>query len=369
MRMGSAGTKPSVTKNNSFFAHRAKRIKINIAYMLKKVNTIKKPDINKSRLKRDDQFIDSLLRPETFKDYIGQEKIKKGLGIILKAARKRNESVDHLLFYGQPGLGKTTLATLVAKEIGANLKVVSGPSLSRVGDLAAILANLENRDILFIDEAHRLNPAVEEIFYSAIDSGKMSVMIGKGPSGRMISLDLPTFTLIAATTRVNLISSPLRSRFGAIFHLDYYENNDIGAIIERSAEILKIKISSEAVSIIAKASRFTPRLANRLLKRSRDIIEVKGVEIIGKEIVLETFDMLGIDEMGLEIHDRRLLEIIIDKFRGRPVGINALAAAIGEEKGAIEEIYEPYLLKIGFIQRTPSGRVVTDDAKKWLKFL
>ena len=323
---------------------------------MKKVNPIVK----------DDQFIDSFLRPAAFKDYIGQEKIKKGLEIILKAAQKRNESIDHLLFYGQPGLGKTTLATLVAKETGANLKIISAPSLSRAGDLAAILTNLEDRDVLFIDEAHRLNPAIEEIFYSAMDSGKISVMVGKGPSGRIISLDLPPFTLIAATTRVNLISSPLRSRFGAIFHLDYYANDDIKMIIERSAEILKVKINPEAILTIAKASRFTPRLANRLLKRSRDIAEVNDLKIIKKETVLEVFDMFGIDEMGLELHDRKMLEIMIDKFRNRPVGINALAAALGEDKDTIEAMYEPYLLKIGFIQRTPTGRVVADGAKKWL---
>ncbi len=323
---------------------------------MKKVNSLTK----------DDQFIDSLLRPKTFKDYIGQEKIKKGLRIILGAAKKRNESIDHLLFYGQPGLGKTTLAILVAKEFGANLKVISAPSLNRTGDLVAILTNLEERDVLFIDEAHRLNPAIEEIFYSAIDSGKINIMVGKGPSGRMIPIDLPPFTLIAATTRVNLVSSPLRSRFGAIFRIDYYENDDIRKIIERSAEILKVKISPDAVSIIAKASRFTPRLANRLLKRSRDIAEVNDLKAVKKETVLEAFDMLGIDEMGLEIHDRRLLEIMIEKFRGRPVGLNALTASLGEEKDVIEEIYEPYLLKIGFIQRTPSGRIATDDARKWL---
>jgi len=325
---------------------------------MKKVNPIVK----------DDQFIDSFLRPSGFKDYIGQEKIKKGLEIILKAAKKRNESIDHLLFYGQPGLGKTTLATLVAKETGANLKIISAPSLSRAGDLAAILTNLEDRDILFIDEAHRLNPAIEEIFYSAMDSGKISVIVGKGPSGRIISLDLPPFTLIAATTRVNLISSPLRSRFGAIFRLDYYAHDDIKMIIKRSAEILKVKINPEAILTIAKASRFTPRLANRLLKRSRDIAEVNDLEIIKKETALEVFDMFGIDEMGLELHDRKMLEIMIDKFRNRPVGINALAAALGEDKDTIEEMYEPYLLKIGFIQRTPMGRVVADDAKKWLNY-
>lgn len=328
---------------------------------MKKVNTTKK-------LQRDDQFIDSLLRPKAFKDYIGQEKIKKGLKVILGAAKKRSEAIDHLLFYGQPGLGKTTLATLVAKETGANLKIVSAPSLSRAGDLAALLTNLEGRDVLFIDEAHRLNPAVEEIFYSAMDSGRINIMVGKGPSGRMIPIDLPPFTLVAATTRVNLISSPLRSRFGAIFHLDYYEDKDIQNIIERSADILGVKIASDAVLAIAKASRFTPRLANRLLKRSRDIAEINDLAVIEKTTVLEAFDMLGIDEIGLETHDRRLLKIMIEKFNSRPVGVGALSAALGEERDVIEEIFEPYLLKIGFIQRTPGGRVATLDARRWMGY-
>ncbi|MEK7634515.1 MAG: Holliday junction branch migration DNA helicase RuvB [Patescibacteria group bacterium] len=329
---------------------------------MKKVNTNNK----RPKQAKDDGSIDSLLRPNKWEDYIGQEKIKKGLKTIIRAAKKRNESSDHLLFYGQPGLGKTTLASLVAKEMNVNLKTISAPSLSRIGDLAAILTNLENYDVLFIDEAHRLNPAVEELFYSAIDSRKINLMVGKGASSRMISIDLPQFTLIAATTRANMISSPLRSRFGAIFKLDYYENENIEEIIRRSANILGIEINKEAVSIISKASRFTPRLANRLLKRSRDIAELNESNFIDKETVLEAFDMFGIDEIGLELQDRKFLEIIISKFRGGPVGIGALSAALGEERGTIEEIYEPYLLKIGFLQRTPAGRVIAEEARKWL---
>lgn len=321
--------------------------------------------------KKDDRFIDSLLRPSSWSEYIGQKKIKNGLKIIIEAANKRDEAIDHLLFYGQPGLGKTTLATLVAKETKANFKVVAAPNLSRSGDLIAILSNLEEKDVLFIDEAHRLHPAVEEVFYSAIDSRKINFMVGKGPASRMISIDLPSFTLIAATTRVNLISPPLRSRFGAIFQLDYYENENIEAIIERSAEIMKIKIDKEAATMIVKASRFTPRLANRILKRARDIAEVKSssqqTKIVNQQVVLETFDLLGIDELGLELHDRRMLEAIIKKFRGGPVGINALASALGEEKGAIEEVYEPYLIKINFLQRTPGGRTATIEAREWLE--
>ncbi len=232
-----------------------------------------------------------------------------------------------------------------------------------------MLTNLEEYEVLFIDEAHRLNPAVEELFYSAIDSRKINIMVGKGPSARMISIDLPQFTLIAATTRANLISSPLRSRFGAIFKLDYYENENIEEIIRRSAHILGVGIDKEAILTISKASRFTPRfasLANRLLRRSRDIAEIRGDNFINKETVLEAFDIFGIDEIGLELQDRKFLEIIISKFRGGPVGIGALSAAFGEEKGTIEEIYEPYLLKIGFLQRTPGGRVIAEEARKWL---
>ncbi|MBI4993456.1 Holliday junction branch migration DNA helicase RuvB [Candidatus Wolfebacteria bacterium] len=325
---------------------------------------------NKFKDKSADKSIDLMLRPSSWGEYIGQKKIKSGLKIIIEAAGKREEAIDHLLFYGQPGLGKTTLAILVAKETRGNFKMVSAPNLSKSGDLIALLSNLEERDVLFIDEAHRLHPAVEEVFYSAIDNRKINFMVGKGPASRMLSLDLPSFTLIAATTRVNLVSAPLRSRFGAIFQIDYYENNDIEAIIERSAEILGVKIDKDATRMIVRASRFTPRLANRILKRARDIAEVKNSKIITKiidrQVVLGTFDLLGIDELGLEIHDRKLLETIIKKFRGGPVGISALAAALGEERGAIEEVYEPYLMKINFLQRTPGGRTATIEARDWL---
>ncbi|MEK9154524.1 MAG: Holliday junction branch migration DNA helicase RuvB [Patescibacteria group bacterium] len=315
---------------------------------------------------QDDKYIDSLLRPNSWQEYIGQEKIKKSLKIILGAAKKRKESSDHLLFYGQPGLGKTTLAVLVAKEMGANLKTVSGPNIEKTGDLAALLSNLETRDILFIDEAHRLRPEIEEILYPAMESRKIYLTIGKGPSSRIVALDLPPFTLIAATTRINLLSSPLRSRFGATFKFDYYGNEDIEKIILHSAEVLGINILESAVAMIAKASRFTPRTANRLLKRSRDVAEIKNNDLIDQEIVKETFHMLEIDEMGLEWHDRRLLEVIIKKFKGGPVGVGALSAILGEEKGVIEEVYEPYLLKTGLIQRTPHGRKASLEAYKWL---
>lgn len=322
---------------------------------MKKVNT-----------QSEDRFIDDLLRPASLKDYVGQEKIKKSLKIILGAAKKRNEPSDHLLFYGQPGLGKTTLATIVAKEMGANLRIISGPNLSKIGDLAAILSNLESKDIIFIDEAHRMNRAVEEMLYGAIDNRKINLSVGKGPSSRLIAMDLQPFTLVSATTRINLLSHPLRSRFGATFRIDYYENKEIALIIERSAEILNCRISQSAIEKIVKASRFTPRIANRLLKRARDVAEVKNSNLIDDNIVAETFGMLDIDELGLEFHDRNLLEIIIKKFRGGPVGINALSAASGEEKGVIEAVYEPYLTKIGFLQRTPSGRIATKEAREWM---
>ena len=332
---------------------------------MKKVNT-KEFKKNSGEGGQLDEFVDSVLRPETWDDYIGQKKIKKGLKVMLGAAKKRNESSDHLLFYGQPGLGKTTLASLVAKEMKANLRIVSAPTLSRIGDLAAILSNLEEGEVFFIDEAHRISRPIEELLYSALDNGKIVLMVGKGPSARQIFLDLPPFTLVAATTRVNLISSPLRSRFGAIFRFDYYEKAEIEEIIGRSAEILKIKIEPEAVVLIGRAARFTPRTANRLLKRARDVAQMKDEKIIKKETVLETFEMLEIDEMGLEAHDRKLLETMIKKFNGRPAGINALSAALGEEKGVIEEVYEPYLIKIGFLHRTSSGRVATEEARRWL---
>lgn len=322
--------------------------------------------MKKKSIQQEDKFLDSLLRPESWDNYIGQEKIKKSLKIILGAAKKRKEPSDHLLFYGQPGLGKTTLAALVAKEMKAGLKTISGPTLTKAGDLAAILTNLENNEILFIDEAHRISRPIEELFYSAIDCGKINLTVGKGPSARVISLDLPPFTLVAATTRVNLISSPLRSRFGAIFRFDYYEPEDIEKIIKRSAVLLGVDISKEAILIIAKASRCVPRLANRLLKRARDVAQMNNLNFIDGNIVEETFSMLEIDRLGLETYDRILLETIIKKFGNRPVGINTLVAALGEEREAIEEIYEPYLLKIGFLQRTPRGRIATLEAREWL---
>lgn len=317
---------------------------------------------NNNNLPAEDLTIDSLLRPSSWNDYVGQEKAKTNLKIILEAAKKRKESSDHLLFYGQAGLGKTTLAYLVAKEMGANIKVTSGPALEKMGDLAAVLTNLEKGDMLFIDEAHRLNKVIEEVLYPAMESRKLHLIVGKGPSARMLTLDLPPFTLIAATTRVNLLSNPLRSRFGATFQLDYYENSDIEEIVKRSARILKLKVTPEAVAIIAKASRFTPRVANRLLKRVRDYAEVNSIKEIDEATAKKTLEMLDIDHLGLEPHDRRLLETIIKKFKGGPVGVGTLAAALNDDRGIIEDVYEPYLMRLGLISRTPAGRVATETA-------
>ena len=309
-----------------------------------------------------DITIDQLLRPSSWNEYVGQEKIKRNLKIILEAAKKRQEACDHLLFYGQAGLGKTTLAHLVTKELGANLKLTSGPALEKAGDLAGGLTNVEKNDVLFIDEAHRLNRMIDEVLYPAMESRKLHLMVGKGPAARSLALDLPPFTLIAATTRADLLSGPLRSRFGASFKLDYYESADIESIVKRSAEVLNIKIDQPAIKILAKASRFTPRVANRILKRARDYAEVNSLAIINEEAAKQTLEMLEIDDLGLEPHDRRLLEVIIKKFKGGPVGAATLAAALSDERGNIEDIYEPYLMSIGFLARTPAGRMVTEAA-------
>jgi len=318
-------------------------------------------------INKEDQAIDTILRPKAWDEYIGQKKTKRNLQIILEAARKRKESVDHLLFYGQPGLGKTTLARLVAKEMEAPLKITSGPTIEKAGDLAAILSNLEENEILFIDEAHRLNRMIEEILYPAMESRRLHIVIGKGPGARSVSLELPPFTLIAATTRVNLLSAPLRARFGATFKLDYYDEEDIEAILKRSAKLLDVDITPDAIKVLAKASRFTPRTANRLLKRARDYIEVHNEEKITEDIAKKTLEFLEIDSLGLESYDRELLETIIDKFDGGPVGVGTIAVALSEDRAVIEEVYEPYLIRLGLIRRTPSGRTVEPLAYEHLK--
>lgn len=306
--------------------------------------------------------IDQMLRPQNWNEYIGQEKIKKHLKIMIEASNKRNEAMDHVLLSGQAGLGKTTLAYLIAKELRGKIKITSGPALEKMGDIAAVLTNLEPKDILFIDEAHRINRLIEEVLYPAMEMRKLHLIIGKGPSARNLTIDLPPFTLIAATTRENLLSHPLRSRFGAIFRLNYYEIEDIISILKRSAKILKTKITEEALNILAKASRATPRIANRLLKRSRDYALVNNKNIITEEEAKKTLELLEIDELGLEPQDRKILEVIIHKFRGGPVGLKSLAAALNEDQGIIEDIYEPYLISLGFLQRTSAGRIVLPAA-------
>jgi Holliday junction DNA helicase RuvB len=309
-----------------------------------------------------DKAFDLSLRPKSFSDYIGQDNIKTNLNITVKAALKRKEPIEHVLFYGAPGLGKTTLAHVLANEIGANIKITSGPAIEKSGDLAAILTNLSEGDILFIDEIHRLNKTIEEILYPAMEDYALDLVVGKGPGARTLRLDLPKFTIIGATTKASLLSAPLRDRFGIIHHLDFYEHNHIEKIIKRSAGILNIEINEGAESLIAKRSRRTPRIANRLLKRVRDFSEVEGQGIINEEICLKSFSVLDIDEFGLDCVDRKILKTIIEKFGGGPVGINTLSASTGEDMATIEDVYEPYLLQIGFLDRSPRGRAITDLA-------
>lgn len=308
------------------------------------------------------RHLDSTLRPSHFSDYIGQETIKKNLHILITAAQERGTPPEHILLYGPPGLGKTTLAHLIAKELNANLKLSSGPAIMKVGDLAAILTNLQPGDVLFIDEIHRLNKMIEEVLYPAMESGKLDIVIGKGPSARTIQLDLPPFTLIGATTRVSLLSSPLRSRFsGGVYRLQYYTEAEIATIVKNSAKILGTNIPEDAAFEIAKRSRFTPRIANYYLKRARDYAQVHKANI-DKEIVDVSLSMLEIDEFGLGVAERMVLEALINTFNGGPVGLNTLAAATGEEEATIEDVTEPYLIQIGMLERTPRGRKATEKA-------
>ena len=325
-------------------------------------------DINptNSNLKPEDRTLDQALRPHRWEEYIGQDKVKAGLRIMIEAAKKRGEPIDHLLLYGPAGLGKTTLAYIIAREMNANIKITSGPAIEKVGDLASVLTNLNSGDILFIDEAHRLNKTVEEILYPAMENRMLHIIIGKGPSARTLQLDLPPFSLIAATTRVGLLSNPLRSRFGVTFRLDFYNINDIESILQRSASLMNLQTEVEALKLIAESSRYTPRVANRLLKRARDYAEVEGTGEITKEIARKALSLLEIDRLGLESTDRRLIEAIIKKFNGGPVGLQALAAATSEELDTIEDIYEPYLLQLGFLQRTARGRIATQLAYEHL---
>jgi Holliday junction DNA helicase RuvB len=318
------------------------------------------------RPQNEDNVLDKTLRPSSFKEYFGQEKTKKNLRVLIEAAKKRGETIEHVLLYGGSGLGKTTLAHIIAKELNSNIKITSGPAIEKVGDLASILTNLQPGDILFIDEAHRLNKLIEEYLYPAMEEYCLDIIIGKGPSARSIQLELPKFTLIAATTRISLLSSPLRNRFGATYHLDFYEEKDIQDILRRSSKILEIETDEEGIEEIAKRARKTPRVANRLLKRVRDYAQVHGQGKVSKKNAQEALAMLEIDDLGLESTDRLIISTIIEKFNGGPVGVETLAAATFEERDTICDIYEPYLMQIGFLARTPQGRIATQLAYKHL---
>ena len=306
--------------------------------------------------------LDITLRPQKLADFIGQTQIKQNLGISMEAAAKRGESLEHILLYGNPGLGKTTLANIIAKEMNSNIKITSGPALEKVGDLAAILSNLQDGEILFIDEIHRMNKTIEEVLYPALEDYSLDIIIGKGPAARTIRMPLSKFTLIGATTKIGMISAPLRDRFGHTFHLEFYENGDIETILKRNAQILQMTIDPDASMLISQRSRRTPRIANRLLKRVRDFAQVKHDGHVNKKIASEALGMLAIDDLGLDETDRRLLQTLIEKFSGGPAGLNTLAAAISEDMDTIETIYEPFLLQIGFLERTPRGRKATAAA-------
>ena len=304
------------------------------------------------------------LRPSTLKEYIGQKNVINSLSLAIEAAKKRGEALEHCLFYGPPGLGKTTLANIVAKEMNSNIITATGPAIEKVGDIAAILTNLSERDVLFIDEIHRLNRAVEETLYSALEDFKLDIIVGQGPGARTIRIDLPPFTLIGATTRIGLLTSPLRDRFGMVFRLDFYNVEELERIVARSARILDVSISKEALRVIAERSRGTPRIANKLLRRVRDLAQIEDSRTITEDIALRALEMLQIDENGLDYLDKKYMATLIGKFNGGPVGIDTLAASIGEDRGTLEDVVEPFLLQKGYIKRTPKGRVATSHGLK-----
>ena len=321
--------------------------------------------ISAKEIKEDNNW-DVGLRPQSLGEYVGQQQVKDNLDIVLQAAKGRDEPLDHVLLFGPPGLGKTTLAHIIAKEMGTGIKITSGPAISKAGDLAAIITNLQDGDVLFIDEIHRLNKTIEEILYPAMEDFALDIVLGKGPSAQILRLDLPKFTIIGATTRYNLISSPLRDRFGVTFRLDFYNPDEISSIIKRSADILTVNMADEARGEIASRSRATPRIANRILKRVRDYAQVKGDGQATLDMTKQALDMMAIDKYGLDDIDRRLLKVLVDNFNGGPVGLNTLAAALQEEAGTIEDIFEPYLMQLGFLSRTAKGRVATDKTYEYL---
>lgn len=315
--------------------------------------------ITNSKEQEEDRKIENTLRPQRFDEYIGQEKVKDNLKILIEAAQKRKEPIEHVLLYGPAGLGKTTLSNIIAREMNVNIKVTSGPAIERVGDLGSILTNLQDGDVLFIDEIHRLNKLVEEILYPAMEDYKLDIIVGKGPSARTLQLDLPRFTLIGATTRLGSLSNPLRNRFGGIYRLNFYDNKEMQSILNRSSSILGIEIDDDGLKSISSCSRQTPRIANRILKRVRDLAQIENANMIDEKISKRALEMLDVDELGLEPTDREIITTIIEKFGGGPVGVGTIAAALSEEVQTIEDVYEPYLIQTGLLARTSRGRIVT----------